>query len=49
MQQSTNKPFYEHGFWWWYDPVRKGWFTGCAPAFGPPAWAGPAPGGRPTP
>ena len=33
------RPLYEHGFWWWYDKSRKGWFTGCAPAFGTPKWA----------
>lgn len=33
------KPVYEYGFWWWYDPTRKGWFIGCAPYYGPPSWA----------
>jgi len=36
---DLTKPQYEHGFWWWYDPIRRGWFVGCAPAFGRPAWA----------
>jgi hypothetical protein len=33
------RPRFEHGFWWWYDKNRKGWFIGCAPAFGTPRWA----------
>jgi len=33
------RPMFENGFWWWYDRVRNGWFTGCAPAFGVPTWA----------
>ena len=36
---DLTKPQYEHGFWWWYDPTRRGWFVGCAPAFGRPSWA----------
>lgn len=35
----TNKhPFYEHGFWWWYDSERKDWFVGCSPCIGVPTW-----------
>lgn len=33
------RPQFEHGFWWWYDANRHGWFVGCAPAFGKPSWA----------
>jgi len=36
---DITKPQYEHGFWWWYDPTRRGWFIGCAPSFGRPSWA----------
>ena len=37
--EPTVRCLFEHGFWWWYDKARKGWFTGCAPAFGTPTWA----------
>jgi hypothetical protein len=36
---DLTKPQYEHGFWWWYDATRRGWFVGCSPAFGRPSWA----------
>jgi hypothetical protein len=35
---DTRHPFYEHGFWWWYDPARKDWFIGPSPAISTPAW-----------
>lgn len=39
MKTLSKKPFYEHGFWWWYDHARKDWFVGNAPVFGQPKWA----------
>jgi len=24
---DLTKPQYEHGFWWWYDPIRRGWLN----------------------
>lgn len=35
----SKKPFFEYGFWWWYDHARKDWFVGCAPSVGIPRWA----------
>lgn len=35
----TREPFHEHGFWWWYDPTRRGWYVGCNPAISRPSWA----------
>ena len=32
-------PHYKDGFWWWYDPARKGWFTGPSPEVQTPSWA----------
>lgn len=37
--KQHRSPVFENGFWWWYDPTRKGWFAGCAPALGVPTWA----------
>jgi hypothetical protein len=36
---SSKGPFFENGFWWWYDPKRKGWYVGCSPGIGKPSWA----------
>ena len=33
------RPVFEHGFWWWYDPKRNGWFVGTAPQIQKPTWA----------
>ena len=33
------KPFYENGFWYWWNPARNDWFAGCSPTVGKPAWA----------
>lgn len=38
-QRFFTSPKYEHGFWWWYDPVRKGWYVGTAPQIQKPSWA----------
>ena len=37
--QVMNSPFYENGFWWWFDPIRKGWYIGPSPAIQKPSWA----------
>ena len=33
------RPVFEHGFWWWFDSKRGGWFVGTAPQIQKPAWA----------
>jgi AAA domain len=33
------RPYFEHGFWWWFDPKRNGWFAGTAPQIQKPGWA----------
>jgi hypothetical protein len=33
------QPYYEHGFWWWFDGTRGDWFVGSAPYLGRPSWA----------
>jgi hypothetical protein len=35
----VTSPYFSHGFWWWYDPNRKGWFVGPSPQIGTPSWA----------
>jgi hypothetical protein len=35
---QVQRPFFEYGFWWWYDPERKDWFVDCAPSIGYPKW-----------
>ncbi len=37
--KQSFKPYFEHGFWHWYDPVRKGWYVGTAPQIQKPSWA----------
>ena len=32
-------PYFEHGFWWWYDPARGDWFIGPSPSVSKPGWA----------
>ena len=26
-----NEPYFQYGFWWWYNPTKDGWFTGPSP------------------
>ena len=33
------RPYFERGFWWWFDPKRNGWFVGTAPQIQKPEWA----------
>ena len=37
--EPTVRPVFEHGFWWWFDPRRGGWFVGTAPQIQKPTWA----------
>jgi hypothetical protein len=32
------QPFFEDGFWWWYDTTRKGWYTGPSPEISRPSF-----------
>ncbi len=33
------RPFFADGFWWWFDPARKGWYIGPSPSITTPSWA----------
>jgi hypothetical protein len=38
-RQDAASPYFEHGFWWWFDPKRNGWFVGAAPQIQTPCWS----------
>ena len=38
-REQKYRPYYQYGFWWWYNPTRKDWCVGCAPCIGRPPWA----------
>lgn len=37
---SVKRPYFEFGFWWWWNPTRGDWFVGPSPQLSaPPSWA----------
>jgi hypothetical protein len=35
----SKQPFYEHGFWWWFDPATNDYRIGPSPQFQVPSWS----------
>lgn len=35
---TVQRPYFEHGFWWWFNPDKGDWFVGPAPSISYPKW-----------